>query len=143
MGSKCVSYLGLNLFGVHSLRLAANSSYRQKPVFRKSYWFPCQARNDDTRSEDDTPPQAVGAFILFKIPHFARTLDSLNPFSQSHFVITSGKSMPRESTTGYCVSRLYFFVISGSCSSTYPMSFLTVTVSVPPAAAPFNPSSSV
>ena len=32
--------------GVHSPRLAANSSYRQKPVSRKPDWIPCQAWND-------------------------------------------------------------------------------------------------
>jgi hypothetical protein len=31
---------------VHSPRLAANSSYRRKPVSRKPDWIPCQARND-------------------------------------------------------------------------------------------------
>jgi hypothetical protein len=39
-------YLPLESLGVHSPRLAANSSYRRKPVSRKPDWIPCQARND-------------------------------------------------------------------------------------------------
>jgi hypothetical protein len=36
----------LNPFGLYSPPLAANLSYRRKPVSRKPDWIPCQARND-------------------------------------------------------------------------------------------------
>ena len=54
----------LNSLRVHSPRLAANSSYRRKPVSRKADWIPCQARNDEARGEEDTPLLAAGSFIL-------------------------------------------------------------------------------
>jgi len=44
----------LNPLGLYSPPLAANSSYRRKPVSRKPAWIPCQARNDG-KEEGDTP----------------------------------------------------------------------------------------
>jgi len=83
--------LWLESYGVHSPRLAANSSYRRKPVSRKPDWIPCQARNDGLGDKtiprclrrgrllagynfhgvDKFRRQKVSLFCTFPLPFFA------------------------------------------------------------------------
>jgi hypothetical protein len=58
-----------NVSGEHSARLAANSSYRRKPVSRKSYWIPCQARNDGSGDRGRYPAACGGPFVERPFSH--------------------------------------------------------------------------